>query len=83
MVCLRETTPAHLRHCEEQLPGDGALRSAVQVDQPPRPAAAEEITKTSMHAVISSPDEIDIKSFHESLQPYVKHYIFMVKRNGK
>jgi hypothetical protein len=45
--------------------------------------SAEEITKTSLHAVLSSPDEVDINTFHESLQPYVKHYLFMVKRSCK
>ncbi|HDP81471.1 MAG TPA: hypothetical protein ENN21_11570 [Spirochaetes bacterium] len=45
--------------------------------------SAEEITKTSLHSVLSSPLEADLGAFHESIQPYVKHYVFMVKRAKK
>lgn len=45
--------------------------------------SAEEITKASLDAVLKNPGDIEAGSFHESLQPYIKHYIFMVKRNSK
>ncbi|MBP7603085.1 MAG: hypothetical protein KBA15_04110 [Spirochaetes bacterium] len=45
--------------------------------------SAEEITKASLDAVLKNPGDVEAGSFHESLQPYIKHYIFMVKRNSK
>jgi len=45
--------------------------------------SAEEITKSSLDMVLSRPGETDSNAFPESLQPYIKHYIFMVKRNGR
>lgn len=45
--------------------------------------SADEITKTSLHAVLSNPREVDFSSFHESILPYVKHYVFMIKRAKK
>ncbi len=45
--------------------------------------SAEEITKTSLDQIFSKTTEVDISSFHESLQPYIKHYVFMVKRVKK
>ncbi len=41
----------------------------------------EDITKTSLTAVVKEPTGIDLSSFHESLQPYIKHYLFMLKRS--
>lgn len=40
----------------------------------------EDITKSSLDHILRYPDEVEISSYKESLQPYVKHYIFMVKR---
>ena len=45
--------------------------------------SAEEITKAILDAVLKNPGDVEAGSFHESLQPYIKHYIFMVKRNSK
>jgi len=45
-------------------------------------AAEEDITKTSLQSVLKNWKEADLSQFHESLQPYVKHYIFMVKRRS-
>jgi len=45
--------------------------------------SAEEITKARLDAVLKNPGDIEAGSFHESLQPYIKHYVFMVKRNSK
>jgi hypothetical protein len=43
--------------------------------------SAEEITKISLDTILSNPMEVEITSYHESLQPYIKHFIFMKKRN--
>jgi hypothetical protein len=43
----------------------------------------EDITKSSLLQVLKNSKDVDVNSFHESLQPYIKHYIFMVKRNKK
>jgi hypothetical protein len=45
--------------------------------------SAEEITKSSLDAVLHYPLEIDIADYEEGIQPYIKHYIFMVKRGAK
>jgi len=45
--------------------------------------SAEEITKASLDSVLKNPGDVEVSSFHESLQPYIKHYIFMVKRSAK
>lgn len=43
--------------------------------------SAEEITKISLDTILSNPMEVEINTYHESLQPYIKHFIFMKKRN--
>jgi len=40
----------------------------------------EDIAKTSMLSIIQEPKSVDLHSYHESLQPYIKHYLFMLKR---
>ncbi|MCX7680217.1 MAG: hypothetical protein N2316_13515 [Spirochaetes bacterium] len=43
-------------------------------------AAEEDITKTGLSAILKDWKEIDLSQFHESFHPYIKHYIFMMKR---
>jgi predicted metalloprotease with PDZ domain len=43
----------------------------------------EDITKASLTQVLKNVKEVDVNSFHESLQPYIKHYLFMMKRSKK
>jgi len=45
--------------------------------------SADEITKASLDAILKNPGDVEVGSFHESIQPYLKHYIFMAKRNSK
>ncbi len=45
-------------------------------------AAEEDITKTSLQSLLKNWKEADLGQFHESLQPYVKHFVFMVKRRS-
>jgi hypothetical protein len=45
--------------------------------------SAEEITKSSLDSILSKNSEVDITNFHESLQPYIKHYVYMVRRDGR
>ena len=42
--------------------------------------SADEITKASLSQVLSRYHDVNISSYHESIQPYIKHYIYMVKR---
>jgi len=44
--------------------------------------AEDDITKGSLEAILSDPSSVEVTSFHESLQPYIKHYLFMLKRNA-
>jgi hypothetical protein len=43
----------------------------------------EDITKASLELILKQSKDVVISSFHESLQPYIKHYLFMVKRERK
>jgi predicted transcriptional regulator len=45
--------------------------------------AEEDITKTSLTTILRDPKNVDLNNFHEGLQPYVKHYLFMAKREKK
>ena len=46
-------------------------------------ASEEDITKSSLTAVLRDPGGIELSAFSEGLQPYVKHYVFMVKRGKR
>jgi len=43
----------------------------------------EDITKVNMRLVLKDPKNVNIHVFHESVQPYIKHFIFLMKRNQK
>jgi|GEM_PF-678038 len=43
----------------------------------------EDITKTQADEILKEPETIVPNSYHESLQPYIKHYLFMLKRSKK
>lgn len=43
----------------------------------------EDITKAESDSVLKSPESVTISDFHEAFQPYIKHYIFMLKRAGR
>ncbi len=43
----------------------------------------EDITKVSLTTILKEPKNVDLNSFHEGLQPYIKHYLFMAKRVKK
>ncbi|MBP7583613.1 MAG: hypothetical protein KBA61_06245 [Spirochaetes bacterium] len=45
-------------------------------------AADEDITKAGVQTILKNWKEVDLTQYHESLQPYIKHYIFMVKRKS-
>lgn len=43
----------------------------------------DDITKVSMRLVLKDPKNVIISSFHESVQPYIKHFLFLRKREQK
>ena len=43
----------------------------------------QDITKVSMRLVLKEPKNVNISSFHENLQPYIKHFLFLWKREQK
>jgi len=43
-------------------------------------AAEEDITKSGLHTVLKNWKDVELSHFHESFHPYIKHYIFMMKR---
>ncbi len=43
----------------------------------------EDITKVSMNIILKDQKNVSISSFHESIQPYIKHFLFLSKRYQK
>lgn len=43
----------------------------------------DDITKVSLTAIMKDPKSVDLNSYNENIQPYIKHYLFMAKRNKK
>jgi hypothetical protein len=48
-------------------------------------SVGEDISKSSLFTILKKPEEVKMADFNESVQPYIKHYIFMLNRslNGK
>ena len=46
-------------------------------------AVEEDISKSSLDMILKDPKEVQINTFSESIQPYIKHYLFMIKRKKK
>jgi len=46
-------------------------------------SAEEDITKVAANTVLKDPKSVEVNSFHEALQPYIKHYLFMLKRSQR
>ena len=42
----------------------------------------DDITKQSLLAILKEPDTINPMLYEERLQPYIKHYLFMLKRKA-
>jgi len=42
----------------------------------------DDISKQSLLTVLKEPDATDPMSYEERLQPYIKHYLFMLKRKA-
>lgn len=45
-------------------------------------ASEEDLPKIEIDALLNNLSNIDTHTFPEGLQPYVKHYVFMVKREN-
>jgi hypothetical protein len=43
----------------------------------------EDITKKSLHLILKEPKSVNIAEFSDSLQPYIKHYLFLSKRSKR
>ncbi|MCP4130624.1 MAG: hypothetical protein GY754_06545 [bacterium] len=46
-------------------------------------SSEEDLNRTRLDEILNSPSDVDVGSYHESLQPYIKHYLFMLKRSKK
>lgn len=44
-------------------------------------ASEEDVPKTDVDQLLSDPKSTDTSVFPEGLQPYVRHYVFMTKRD--
>ncbi len=43
----------------------------------------EDITKKSLLLILKEPKNVTVSDFGDSLQPYIKHYLFLIKRNKR
>jgi hypothetical protein len=43
----------------------------------------EDITKKNLGLILKDPKGVSIADFSDSLQPYIKHYLFLIKRNKR
>lgn len=44
-------------------------------------SVSEDISKTSLFGILKKPEDVNMMDFSESLQPYIKHYLFMYNRS--
>ena len=44
-------------------------------------SVTDDISKTSLMTILKKPEDININIFSENLQPYLKHYLFMINRS--
>ncbi|MBN2041844.1 MAG: hypothetical protein JW864_17545 [Spirochaetes bacterium] len=43
----------------------------------------EDISKVNLSIILKKPADVDISIFPENIQPYIKHYLFMVNRSKR
>ena len=43
----------------------------------------EDITKKSLLLILKEPKNVTVTDFGDSLQPYIKHYLFLIRRNKR
>ncbi len=44
-------------------------------------SVSEDISKTGLMTILKKPGDIDMADYSEIVQPYIKHYLFMIHRN--
>ncbi len=42
----------------------------------------DDISKAGLASILNEPETLDPSGYEERLQPYIKHYLFMLKRKG-
>lgn len=45
--------------------------------------SSEDISKANLDQILKNSEDLVLSSYNESLQPYIKHYLFMKKREEK
>ena len=43
----------------------------------------EDISKVSLNIILKKPGDVNMGDFPENIQPYIKHYLFMVNRSKR
>lgn len=43
----------------------------------------EDLSKTEVDSIMKHYTSVDLANYHEGLQPYIKHFVFMMKRKQK
>ena len=46
-------------------------------------ASDDDLAKTSIDKIINKAETVDLNDYHEGIQPYIKHYLFMIKRSNR
>jgi hypothetical protein len=44
-------------------------------------SVSEDISKTNLFNILKKPEDVNMTDFPESIQPYIKHYLFMYNRS--
>ena len=44
--------------------------------------ADDDISKSNLETILNDSNSVVVSQYHESLQPYIKHYLFMLKRGN-
>lgn len=46
-------------------------------------ASEDDLPKTVIDTIIKAPLEVEVSDFDENMQPYLKHFIYMTKRDSR
>ena len=64
------------KHAKDAVDKEVIKRFKIIID-----TSEEDITKKSLSTILKDQKNIDPSEFHDSLQPYIKHYLFLHKRS--
>jgi hypothetical protein len=78
----RKTNLLKLFACMNQLAVDAVDKEIVKRFKVIIDTMEEDISKTTLAAIMKQHDTLDLSDFNEGVQPYIRHYVFMTKRGA-